>query len=150
MIRFEKLSATEKAYPFVDAVVADDYKNGTFGDIANGTFTAGTGFKAIMQVEKGDDMKTDEFKVFKDEHARIADFAKANGQVVNITTDELPKTYKAGDKLVASNAGVLTVSADATSEYFEVIEVTRYGVRAVVTIGTTATDTTPTDFDEKN
>lgn len=150
MIRFEKLSATEKAYPFVDAVVAKDYKNGTFGEVANGTFTAGTGFKAIMQVEKGDDMKTDQFKVLKDEHARIADFTKADGQIVNITADELPKTYKAGDKLVAGNTGVLTVSADATGEYFDVIEVTRYGVRAVVTIGTTTVATTPTDPNEKN
>ncbi len=139
MIRFEKLSATEKAYPFVDAVVAGDYKNGTFGDIADGTFTAGTGFKAIMQVEKGNDLKTDKFKVFKDEHARIADFTKADGQIVNITADELPDTYKAGDKLVASNTGVLTVSADAASEYFDIVEVTRYGVRATVTLGTTTT-----------
>lgn len=144
MIRFEKLSATEKAYPFKDAVVAGNYKNGTFGNVANGVFTAGTGFKAIMQVEKGDDMKTDQFEVFKDEHARIADFTKADGQIVNITADELPKTYKIGDKLTADSKGVLSVSADATSEYFDVIEVTRYGVRAVVIVGT-VTDTKTTD-----
>lgn len=136
MIRFEKLAPTEKAYPFVDAIVADDYKNGTFGEVEDGTFTAGTGFKAIMQVEKGDDMNTDKFKVFKDEHARIADFTKADGQIVNITADELPKTYTVGDKLVADANGVLSVSADAASEYFDVIEVTRYGVRAIATVGT--------------
>lgn len=139
MIRFEKLSATEKAYPFVDAVVAGDYKNGTFGEVEDGTFTAGTGFKAIMQVEKGDDMKTDQFKVLKDEHARIADFTKADGQIVNITADELPKTYTVGNKLVADSTGVLSVSADATNVYFDIIEVTRYGVRAVATVGTTTT-----------
>ena len=144
MIRFEKLSATEKAYPFVDAVVADNYKNGTFGTITDGTFTAGTGFKAIMQVEKGDDMKSDKFEVFKDEHARIADFAKADGQIVNITADELPETYEIGDKLAANSTGVLSVSAGASGDYFDVIEVTRYGVRAVVTVGT-ATDTNATN-----
>lgn len=144
MIRFEKLSTTEKAYPFEDAVVASNYKNGTFGNVANGVFTAGTGFKAIMQVEKGDDMKTDQFEVFKDEHARIADFTKADGQIVNISADELPKTYKVGDKLIADSKGVLSVSTDATSEYFDVIEVTRYGVRAVVIVGT-VTDTETTD-----
>lgn len=150
MIRFEKLSATEKAYPFVDAVVADDYKNGTFGNVADGAFTAGTGFKAIMQVEKGDDMKSDKFKIFKDEHARIADFTKADGQIVNITADELPETYKEGDKLVADATGVLTISEDATAEYFEVIEVTRYGVRAVVTVGTaTVTNETPDKKDDE-
>lgn len=140
MIRFEKLAPTEKTYPFVDAIVADDYKNGTFGEVEDGIFTAGTGFKAIMQIEKGDDMNTDKFKIFKDEHARIADFTKTDGQVVNITADELPKAYKVGDKLTADTNGVLSVSADAASEYFDVIEATRYGVRAVVTAGT-ATET---------
>ena len=136
MIRFEKLAATEKAYPFVDAVVAADYKNGTFGDVAYGVFTAGAdGFKAIMQVEKGDDMKTDKFVVFKDEHARIADFAKSDGQIVNITADELPATYQVKDKLVAKADGTLEVKSDANSNYFEVLEVTRYGVRATVVVG---------------
>ena len=134
MIRFEKLAPTEKAYPFVDAIVADDYKNGTFGEVENGTFTAGAGFKAIMQVEKGDDMNTDKFKVFKDEHARIADFTKADGQVVNITVDELPETYTVGDKLVAGANGILSVSTDATNNCFDIIEVTRYGVRATVLV----------------
>ena len=136
MIRFEKLAATEKAYPFVDAVVAADYKNGTFGDVADGVFTAGAdGFKAIMQVEKGDDMKTDKFVVFKDEHVRIADFAKVDGQIVNITADELPATYQEKDKLVAKADGTLEVKSGANSNYFEVLEVTRYGVRATVVVG---------------
>ena len=50
MIRFDKISATEKNYPFVDAVVAGDYLNGTFGTVSNGTFTAGaTGFKGARK-----------------------------------------------------------------------------------------------------
>lgn len=130
MIRFEKLAATEKNYPFVDAVVVADYKNGTFGEVADGKFTAGVGFKAIMQVEKGDDMKTDAFTIFKDEHARIADFSKVVGHIVNITADELPDTYVVGDKLSANTKGKLAVGG--TSECFEIIEVTRYGVRATV------------------
>lgn len=40
MVRFENISTTEKNYPQVDAVVAADYKNGTFGTVATGTFTA--------------------------------------------------------------------------------------------------------------
>ena len=40
MVRFEKISTTEKNYPYVDAVVAADYKNGTFGNVSNGKFTA--------------------------------------------------------------------------------------------------------------
>ena len=47
MIRFDKISATEKNYPFVDAVVAGDYLNGTFGTVSNGTFTAGAVYAAL-------------------------------------------------------------------------------------------------------
>lgn len=136
MIRFEKLAATEKNYPFIDAVAVADYANGTFGTIDNGKFTAGASFMAIMQVERGNDMKTANFVVKKDEHVRVADFAKVDGQVVNITIDQLPATYKANDKLVADSTGKLVVSTSATSKYFEVIEPTRYGVRATVVVGT--------------
>ena len=139
MIRFEKLSATEKGYPFVDAVVAADYKNGTLGKVEDGVFTAGAGFMAIMQVEQGDDQNSSDFVVAKDEHARIVDFAKADGQVVNITADQLPGTYKADDKLEADAAGNLVVAASPSGSYFQVLEVTTYGVRAVV--GKTATVT---------
>lgn len=136
MVRFEKLAPTEKAYPFVDAVTADTYKNGTFGKVTGDVFTAGEGFMAIMQVEKGDDMHTEDFAVTKGEHARIVDFAKADGQIVNITADELPDTYSVGDKLAADVTGKLVVNAGATKEYFEILEVTRYGVRAEAAIGT--------------
>lgn len=132
MIRFEKLAATEKNYPFVDAVVAADYKNGTFGEVADGTFTAGEGFKAIMQIEKGDDMKYDAFTILKGDHARIADFSKVDGQIVNITADELPETYVVGDMLVAGSTGTLVVNGSASNEAFKVLEVMPYGVRAVI------------------
>lgn len=131
MIRFEKISSTEKNYPFVDAICAADYKNGTFGEVADGTFTAGAGFKAIMQIEKGHDMHSDDFKVLKGEHVRVADLAKVDGHIVNVTADELPAEYKVGDKLAAAANGMLTVS-EASSKALEVIEVTRYGVRAKV------------------
>ena len=131
MIRFEKLAATEKAYPFVDAICAADYKNGTFGEVAGETFTAGAGFKAFMQIEKGHDMHSDDFKVLKGEHARVADLEKVDGHIVNITADELPAEYKVGDKLVADSKGMLVVGS-ADSKALEVIEVTRYGVRAKV------------------
>lgn len=133
MVRFDKLAPTEKGYPFVDAVAADTYKNGKFGEVADGTFTAGEGFKAIMQVEKGNDMHTDNFVVNKGEHARIADLTKADGQIVNITADQLPDSYSVSDKLVANTTGDLVVNASATNNYLEVLEVTRYGVKAVVT-----------------
>lgn len=130
MIRFEKLASTESVYPFVDAVVAADYKNGTFGTIANDTFTSGAGFMAIMQVEDGDAAKTADYTIPADKHARIADFSKTDGHVVNITKDQLPETYDVGDKLVG-NGDAYTVET-VTSECFEIIEIMPYGVRATV------------------
>ena len=131
MIRFEKLF-TEKVYPFENAKVDGNYKNGTLGTVTDGTFTAGAGFKAIMQVEKGDNMNTVDFKVLNGEDARIVDFAKADGQIVNITSDMYTGAVVVGDMLKANATGVLAVDSGATSECFEVIEVVRYGVRAIV------------------
>lgn len=130
MIRYEKLTVPETIYPYEDAVSADTYKNGTFGDVVDGVFTAGEGFKTIMQIEKGNDMKTDKFVVQKDEHVRVADLSKTPGQVVNVTADELPETYEKGDKLVAGADGKLVVGSG--DKYLEVIEPTRYGVRATI------------------
>ena len=135
MVRFEKLAPTEKAYPFEDAVVAADYKNGTFGSVAKGTFTAGEGFKAIMQVEKGDDMMTDNYKVVKGEHARIVDFAKAEGAIVNITADNIKDDYSSAKYFEVDATGLLKKADDLSGKNgFTVIELTRYGARATVTI----------------
>ena len=132
MIRFEKLSVPETIYPYVDAESAGEYINGTFGTIADDVFTAGEGTMAIMQIERGDDMKTDKFTVKTGERVRVADFSKAAGQIVNITTDELPETYAKDNALVADTDGKLKVGTGDVS--FKVIEVTRYGVRAVVEV----------------
>lgn len=136
MIRFEKLEVPEKIYPYVDAIASADYANGTFGTITSGKFTAGEGFYAIMQVEKGAFADSDLYKIAKDEHARIADFSKADGQWVNITAEQLPATVAVGNKLAPASTGKLVVDADATGSYFEVKEVADYGVRAVVVVGT--------------
>lgn len=135
MIRFEKLAPTEKVYPFVNAVSDAEYKNGTFGTVTNGIFSAGESFMAIMQIEKGNDMKTANFVVNKDEPVRIADFSKVDGCVVNITSDQLSENYAVGDKLAANKDGNLIVSTSATKNYFEITEVTRYGVRAIAVVG---------------
>ena len=140
MIRFEKLSVPEVIYPYQDAVAAADYINGTFGTVANGVFTAGvtTGVVrlCIMQVEKGDDAKSDAFKVLKGEHVRVADLTHTlvQGLIVNITADELPATYEVGDVLITSTDGLLIVDATENDNKtgLKVIEVTDYGVRAVI------------------
>lgn len=129
MIRLERLNCQEHDYIFEDATAAAEYANGTFGTVTSGVFTAGAGTKAIVQVEDGDDAYSDKFTVKAGEHVRVADFTAAPvGEIVNITADELPASYAVGNKLKAAATGKLTVNA--TGALFEVIEVTRYGVRA--------------------
>lgn len=132
MIRFEKLSVPETIYPFIDAEATDEYINGTFGTIAEDKFTAGAGFCAIMQVEKGDKAYTDKFTVKKGERVRVADLEKAPGLIVNITSDELPESVEKDNVLVADENGMLKVGSGNKS--LKVIEVTDYGVRAVIDV----------------
>lgn len=134
MVRFETLSASEKLYPYVKAVAAADYKNGTFGTVTDGVFTAGaTGFQVIMQVERGDDIHSDEFVVKKDEPVRVADLSKAIGQIVNITADELPSDLKVGDKAASKADGTLEVPTSApTKDYLLITEITTYGAKAQI------------------
>lgn len=129
MVRFENISTTEKNYPYVDAVVAADYKNGTFGTVATGTFTAGaTGNYVIMNIEDGDDAKSDDYVIKKGAHARIADLETVIGAIVDITSAQLPASVAKGNKLQSQADGTLKVNASATGLYIEVVEVTRFGV----------------------
>lgn len=138
MVRFEDISTTEKNYPYVDAVVAADYKNGTFGTVVDGTFTAGAnGTFVIMNIEDGDDAKSDDYIVKKDAHARIADLTKVNGVSLSITSIQLPSTVAKGNKLESQADGTLKVNASAKGSYLEVAEVTSFGVNAKVVIVTT-------------
>lgn len=137
MVRFENISTTEKNYPYVDAVVAADYKNGTFGTVVDGTFTAGAnGTFVIMNIEDGDDAKSDDYVVKEDAHARIADLTKVNGASLSITSAQLPSTVAKGNKLEAQADGTLKVNASAKGSYLEVTEVTSFGVNAKVVIVT--------------
>lgn len=133
MVRFEKLSAN-KVYPYVDATVDADYKNGTFGAVASGVFTAGaTGFNVIMNIEKGDDAKSADYKVAKGANARIADLSLVDGQIVDITSEQLYTGVKKGDKMVSKADGTLNAPSTApTEKYLEVVEVTDFGVRAKI------------------
>ncbi len=134
MVRFEKLASTEKTYPFIDAIIADEYANGTFGTIADGIFTAGAaGFYVIMNAEDGNDAKSDDYRIDKGAHARIADLALVDGHIIDITSAQLPSGVKKGDKMVSKADGSLNVPTDVpTTEYIEVMEVTSFGVRAKV------------------
>lgn len=127
--RFEKLHADEHLYPYMDAVSAAEYVNGTFGTVTGDTFTKGAGNMCVMQIERGDDAYYDNYTVKKDEHIRVANMAKAEGEIIDITAANLPATYAVGNVLVADTTGLLKVG---TGKGYEVIEVTDYGVRAVI------------------
>ena len=122
MVRFDKISVTEKNYPYVDAVVAADYKNGTFGTVTEGKFTAGaTGTFVIMK---------------KGSHARIGDLTTVVGAVLNVTSAQLPANVEKGNKLESQVDGTLKVNASAKGTYLEVVEVTSFGANVKVVTAT--------------
>lgn len=133
MVRFEKLTP-HYVNPFEDATAYAEYINGIFGTVSNGVFTKGAGNYCVMQVEKGDKARYDSFTVKANEHIRVANMAEAEGEVVNITADELPGSYALNDILSAQSTGLLAVNSNDNAKGYKVIEITDYGVRAVVAL----------------
>lgn len=110
MIKFNTIGQIEKGYYFEDAVVDTDVLNGAFGAVTNGKFApAASATKAVMQVEVGDDMDIDEYKIPAGSHVRVVDLASLNGRVVEVYGAQLPDTYKVGDALVSDASGKLVV-----------------------------------------
>lgn len=132
MIRFDKIASTENVYPYVKATAAAEYVNGAMGTVSNGVFTAGTGAFYIDQVERGDDMYSDDFKIGKGADVRVVDMSKVIGHEVDITKQNLPKTYEVGKTLAAGSDGMLTVSDSLSGYGFKVKKVTAYGVLAEI------------------
>lgn len=116
MIKFHKISQFEKGYYFEDAVVDTEVLNGAFGAVTNGKFApAASATKAVMQVEVGDDMGMDEYKIPAGSHVRVVDLKAINGQVVEVYGAQLPATYKVGDALVSDANGNLVVKEPTKS-----------------------------------
>lgn len=137
MVRYEKLTP-HYVNPFVDATAAAEYTNGVFGTLSdNGVFTKGSGNCCIMQVEKGDDARYNSFTVKMNEHVRVADLAKSEGEIINITAEELPQTYAVGDVLAPASTGLLAVDSSDDAKGFKIVEVTDYGCRAQVALAET-------------
>lgn len=134
MVRFDKIAVVEKTYPYVSATSAAKYKNGTFGSVADGVFTAGaTGFYTIMQLEKGDDATSDDFIINKDEPCRVCDLSQVAGQILDITSAQLPDTFAKDDKMVSTADGTLEApSTEPTEKYFLVTEVTSFGAKVQI------------------
>lgn len=123
MVKFYKIGTLEKYDPFISAESAGDYINGTFGTYTDGKFTAGEGFYVVMDLEKGDDIFTSDYKVQKGAQTRIANLAKVNGKELQITPDNLPDTFAKTNKLVSDTNGKLKVNNEAVAPYLEVVDV---------------------------
>lgn len=128
-LKFNSLAQIEKDYFFIDAVTDTDVLNGTFGDIEGGKFVAGANkTKAIMQVEVGDDMYCDEYKITAGSHVRVVDLARVAAQCHNKCFEvygvQVPTGVKVADKLVSDATGKLIVntSVDSGATYFAVKE----------------------------
>ena len=133
MVRFEKLTQ-HYVNPFSDATAYAEYINGIFGTVSSGVFTKGAGNYCVMQVERGDKAHSDNFVVLQGEHVRVANMAKAEGEIINITADELPSTYAVGDILSAQSTGLLAVNSASGAKGYKIVEVTDYGCRAQVAL----------------
>lgn len=100
--------------------------NGAFGAVTNGKFApAASATKAVMQVEVGDDMDMDTYKIPVGSHVRVVDLAALNGQVVEVYGAQLPDTYKVGDALVSDASGKLVVgtSTSVAAPKYEITKV---------------------------
>lgn len=137
MVRFEEISTIEKLYPYEPATASAEYINGAFGSVnaSTGVFTIGAGAtKCIMNVEMGDDAHTDNYKCPSGSDLRVADLTKADGKIVNITSNQLPSSPTVGMKLVSANTGNLVSTDSSSATYLEVVEVMPYGVRAKIKV----------------
>lgn len=115
MIKFNTIGQIEKGYYFEDAVVDTEVLNGAFGAVTNGKFApAASATKAVMQVEVGDDMGMDEYKIPAGSHVSVVDLAALNGQVVEVYGAQLPDTYAVGNALVSNANGNLVVGTGAS------------------------------------
>lgn len=123
MIKFSTIGQIEKKYAFEDAVANANTFNGAFGSVSEGKFTAGAnGVKAIMQLEVGDNAGLDTYPIAKDEHVRVVDLTKFDGETIEVYGDEVPASVVVGNKLASDSTGKLVTGASA-APYFEVTKV---------------------------
>lgn len=136
-VKFNSIGQLEKGYFFIDAVTDVEVLNGAFGDIVDGKFVVGANAsKAIMQIEVGDDMYMDEYKINAGSHVRVIDFARlatlSHNKMIEIYGAQLPKEYTVGDKLVSDAEGKLIVGDGAPCYEIKEVIGNKLGVKAEV------------------
>lgn len=136
-LKFNSIGQIEKDYFFIDAVTDEVVLNGAFGDIVDGKFAVGANAsKAIMQIEVGDDMYMDEYKINAGAHVRVVDLARvvahSHNKLIEIYGAQLPATFAVGDKLVSDAEGKLVVGDGAPCYEIKEIIGNKLGVKAEI------------------
>lgn len=121
MIKFSTIGQIEKIYVFQDAIIETPMYNGTFGDVAEGKFTASENkAKAIMQVEVGDDEYTDDYMIPAGSHVRVVDLEALSEKYPNIAVQvfgrQVPTDVKVGES-VHSDANGNLIKNDGTKKF---------------------------------
>lgn len=138
MITYLNVGEYEKLNPFVDAVTEKEIPNGAGVSIAAGKVTmadAETATHVVMNVEVGDDMYTDDYKIPAGSHVRCLDLKAVDGMAVQIYGPQLPADVGATDKLKFKADGTLEKNA-STETRFEVTKIlgNKIGVEAIVKV----------------
>ncbi len=135
MLKFHTIGQIEHENAFEDATIAVDTLNGAFGTVTAGAFAvAADSYKAIMQLEAGDDAGMAEYTIPAGKNVRVVDLSKFNGKTIEVYGAQLPATYAKGDKLVSDANGKLEVDAAAAAPYFEITKIigNKLGVEAKI------------------
>lgn len=97
MVKFRRFDQIEHQYHFTPAVSDADVLNGAFGNVTNGKFVAAeSGNSVVMQLEDGDDIGLDEFKIVAGTPLRVLKLNEITGQELEVYGYPLPADFKVG------------------------------------------------------
>lgn len=137
MFEFLNVSEYEKLNPFVDAITDKEILNGIGVTIAEGKVTPSKdATHVVMNIEVGDDMYMDEYKIPAGSHVRCLDLSAVDGLPVQIYGTPLPATFPGGtDKLKFKEDGTLESGAESETR-FEITKIigNKLGVEAIVKV----------------
>lgn len=95
MVKFRRFDQIEHQYHFTPAVSDADVLNGAFGNVTDGKFVASeSGDSVVMQLEDGDDIGLDEYKIVAGTPLRILKLDEMVGQELEVYGYPLPTDFK--------------------------------------------------------
>lgn len=128
-VKLNSIGQIEKTYAFEDAIVNTEILNGAFGAVTSGVFApAANATKVVMNVEVGDNVGLDEYKIASGSHVRVLDLVELATQYPENTNVEIygvqvPSNVAVNDKLVSDATGSLVKNASATAPYLQVTRI---------------------------